>query len=421
MKTNYRNLSVLVIDLGLFLFVAETLGKHFGKVYYYTPGQEEPFPTKNHMLIGHGVPNIERVNAIYPYVDEVDLIVFPDVGFGEMTDHFRKIGKRVWGCGLAEKLELDRAWSKKHLEELGIPIGKWVKITGVDKLCEYLKTHKDVWVKTSRFRGDFETFHAPDYDLVDEKIDELRHKLGAAASLMEFIVEQAIPDAVEIGADPWTIDGKYPSANMMGIEVKDKGYVATWVPYDKQPKQILETNALIASTFRKYQAKTFWGFEMRVDKRGIPWVIDPLTRFGSPPGELCQLFYENLHEIIWEGAGGVMVKPEFAAKFGVELLIHSSWAEKNWLSVRYPDSLEPYVKLRQKAIIDGKRYIVPGITGNPEIGAVLGIGSTLKGAIEMCKKNAEQIKGYYIDIFPEALDDAVGEIAKLKTYGIEYM
>lgn len=416
---SYKTKSVLVYDLGLFCGLAETLTSEFGKVYYHSPGIEAAFPKSNWTMIGRGIPGVTRVESIWDVLDDVDLFVFTDVGSGPLQCHLREIGKRVWGAGMAEELELDRAASKKHLEKLGIPIGEWAKVRGVDALRGYLSRRKNQWVKVSRFRGDMESFHAASAKTVASKLDELDHNLGAKSDLQEFIVEKHIGNAVEIAYDGFTVDGEYPKKALFGAEIKDKGYVGTWLDYDKLPSQIQETNALIAPTLKKYECRSFFGMEMRVDKAGKPWVIDPLCRLGSPPGELCQVMYKNLAEIFWEGAGGKVVTPEFAAKWGAELLIHSSWAEQHWQPITFPKDIEKYVKLRNMTIIDGERYVVPQTVGLPEVGAVTGIGATMEEAIAQVKEHAEQIDGYLVEIFEDSIDKAKGEFDKMKEYGID--
>jgi predicted RNase H-like HicB family nuclease len=140
---------------------------------------------------------------------------------------------------------------------------------------------------------------------------------------------------------------------------------------------------------------------------------------GSPPGELVQMMYTNLADILWYGAEGRLIDPEPAGKYGVELLIHSSWADKNWQAVEFPSSVRDNVKFRNLTIIDGKYYVVPQAVGLPEIGAVVGVGDTLEEACDVVKKAAKKIEGYYVDVFPEALDEAQEEIKKLKNYGIK--
>ena len=52
-------------------------------------------------------------------------------------------------------------------------------------------------------------------------VDVSAEKIAMLAAGRSPIVEEAIDDAVEIGYDGYTIDGKYPQNAMWGIEIKD--------------------------------------------------------------------------------------------------------------------------------------------------------------------------------------------------------
>jgi len=72
---------VMIIDNGLFVELAVTLSKTFGKVYYHTPWVNA-FPQSNTRLVGTGIPNVTRINDYWEVKDEVDLWVFPDIYCG---------------------------------------------------------------------------------------------------------------------------------------------------------------------------------------------------------------------------------------------------------------------------------------------------------------------------------------------------
>jgi hypothetical protein len=418
MLQSYRDKKVCVYDNGLFVELATTLSKEFGKTYYYSPW-ESAFPKSNSRLIGKGIPNVERVDDIWKIVDDCDLWVFPDVYAGGLQLKLEKLGKRVWGSRRGEELELYRPDSKEYLNGKGLRIGHYEVVKGLLSLRNYLKEHDDQWIKISLTRGDMESFHSVNYRNIEPRLDELEHSLGAKKDLQEFIVEQGIPEAVEVGYDGYCVDGNFPKKAMCGVEVKDKGYIGVFQDYTDMPQQIQDVNSQVAETLHQYRYRNFFSMEMRITRDGIPWVIDPCTRMGSPPGELVQMMYTNLADILWYGAEGRLIDPEPAGKYGVELLIHSSWADKNWQAVEFPSSVRDNVKFRNLTIIDGKYYVVPQAVGLPEIGAVVGVGDTLEEACDVVKKAAKKIEGYYVDVFPEALDEAQEEIKKLKNYGIK--
>jgi hypothetical protein len=416
--TDYKSKTVLVYDNGLFIEFARTLAKDFGKVLYYVPWQSG-FPKSNIMLIGQGVPGIKRVDSFWNILDEIDVFCFPDVYEGPLQVHLQGLGKRVWGGRMGEDLELCRVDSKEHLKSIGIDIGPYKVITGLAALRDYLKNHDDQYVKISRTRGDMETFHAENYDLIEPKLDELEYMLGAKKKIMEFVVEEAINDAVEIGYDGYCIDGKFPKNAMAGIEVKDKGLVMKTLPYASLPEEVRGVNDKLAPTFREFGYRGFFSSEIRITRDLTPYVIDPCARMGSPPGELFQLMVRNWADIVWEGSMGTVVEPIFDAKWGAELLLLSSWADKNWQPVEFPKSIRDNVKLRNLTIIEGKYYVVPQSVGLPEIGAVVATGDSMQGAIDEVRRLADKVTGHYLEVVPDSLDEAKDQFEKLKEFGIK--
>jgi hypothetical protein len=417
---DYSSKVCTIVDNGLFVELAATLSKSFGKVNYFSPWQAG-FVKSNQMLIGKGIPGVNRVDGVFDTIKDTDLFVFPDVYWGDFQVYLKGIGKKVWGSMRGEELELHRDESKKHLKQLGLSIGKYEVVVGLDALRSYLKKNDNQWVKISMTRGDMESFHSENYELIEPRLDELEHNLGAKKSITKFIVEENIERAVEIAYDGYTIDGDFPKSATWGIEIKDKAYLGVFCPYSVMPKQIRDVNTALVSTLKAYRYRNFFSPEMRIPMATkVPFVIDPCMRFGSPPSEIQLLMFKNLADILWGGAEGNCIEPKPAGKFGAELLIHSLWADKNWQVVQFPPEIKDNVKLRNLTMIDGEHYVVPQSVGLPEIGAVVAIGDTVNEAIARVKQYAKKIEGYYIDIFPDSLNEAGTEIKKLNLIGIEF-
>jgi len=417
--TDLSTKSCLVVDNGLFCEISVKLASKFGKVYYWTPWVSA-FPKSNDLLIGAGLPEIERIRWFWDYVDKADVIVFPDVYFGDLQEQLRDMGKAVWGGFRGDELELNRNGTKKLLKKLGLPVGHYEQVVGLSALREYLKAHKDVYIKVSTVRGDFETFHAPSYSLVEPKLDELESKLGAKKYIEEFIVEDNVEAEVEIGYDGWCIDGKFPEIGIAGYEIKDKGLLAAIKPYDELSDEIRMVNDKLSPILTNYGYRGFFSTELRITKDKTPYLIDPCMRCGSPPSELYQEMFANLPEIVWGGAHGQLVKPEPTCKFGCEVMLHSSWADEHWQAIEFPPEIRQFIKLRNPTVINDKYYVVPQKVGLAEIGAVVGIGDTLKEAIEHAKKNCEQVKGYYIEAKLDSVDEAIKQIEAGEKLGIKF-
>lgn len=417
--TDLKSKVALVVDNGLFVSFAQMLSREFGRVLYWTPWQSG-FPKSNDRLIGQGLKGIERVNELFDVVESADIVIFPDVYMGDLQVYLEQQGKRVWGARYGEELELDRWGLKKFLAKVGLPVPPAKRVVGIEKLREYLKENGDKWVKVSLVRGDFETRYAKNYRLIEPWVDHLEHKLGAKKFIEEFIVEDAIEPAVEIGYDGYTIDGKWPAQAILGYEIKDCGFIGVVRPYGELPEPVRDVNKHLENVLAKYRYRGNFSTEIRYTPKGESFLIDPCARLGSPPSEVYQELYSNWGQIIWDGAIGKMVNPEAIAKYAVEALIHSSWADKEWAPIYFPEEVRQWVKLRNHTIIGGKDYVVPQDVGLPEIGAVVGIGDTLIDAIKTCKAHADQIEGFDIDVKLSSIGDALKEIEQAEELGIGF-
>jgi len=418
MSDNLKEKIVCVVDDGMFVELACKLGESFKEVLYYSQW-ENPYPRMNEGMIGYGMPNITRVDNIWRRFDEVDLFVFPSVYFGELQLFIEKQGKRVWGSRRGENMEIFRDGMKAHMEDLGLPVGNYEVIKGMDALRVYLKSHKNVFVKINLWRGQFESFFSKNYKMIECKLNEIDYNLGPFADILDFIVEDELPDKVEIGSDLYTVDGKYPSLSLAGIECKDLGYVGEIRNYKDLPASVTDFNAAISDTLKGYGYKGFLSTEMRVGKDKVSYMIDMTCRCPSPPSELYQEMYINISEIIWEGSGGVLIDPIPAAKFGVQALIYSHWCEDSFLPLEIKEDKKRFIKLINATKIKGVYYIIPQAHKTDVVGSVIGMGDTLEAALENIKENSEGIKGYDIEIKMGSMDKIQIEMDKLKEFGIK--
>jgi len=412
--TDLSKKTAFVWDSGQWVELAVALAKRFGTVYYYCPW-EDGYPASSQLMIGEGIPNVERVHSLWPLIDDIDLFVFTDVYQGALQDYLVSLGKRVWGSRSGEELELNRPASKRISRRFGIDVGDYEIVRGIEALHSFLKKNDDQWVKVSTTRGDMETFHSKTYDLVkDTRLPELEHRLGAKSAIMEFVCEAGINDAVEVGYDGYTIDGKFAKTALTGVESKDKGYVGCVLPYGQVPKQVREVNRKLSPALKGYGYKGFLSTEIRCTDDGAAYLIDPCCRCASPPSELYQLIIGNLADVMYEGAGGVLVEPDFSARWGAELILTSEWGMTNWQPVAFPGKYRDNVKLRNLCIIDGKYYCVPEKTGTcSAIGSVVATGKSATEAIEHCKEIAGEVEGQDITFAGDALAEAHESLIEL--------
>lgn len=412
--------TILVRDYGLFVTWAQKLTEYFGRVLYYCPFKTA-FPRSQQYVIGTGLNGVERITNFWDHVEETDIFFFPDVYDGDLQVFLRELGKPVWGAAKGEDLELLRWQTKMFLKkDLNLPVQPVERIIGIEELRAYLMDTEDKYVKISMLRGDFETFRHDNYELSEPILDDIESKLGPYKFTKEFIVEDAIDDAVEVGYDGFTIDGRYPDPGMFGFEIKDVAYIGVVRPYGKLPKQVLSVNDALSPVFEAYNYRGFWSSEIRVPKDGKPYLTDPCCRAGSPPSELYQEMFSNWGDIIWSGAHGEIVKPLPVGRFGVEVLIHSQWADQHWQAVYVEPEVRPFVKLRNACQVGDTLYVAPQVVGLPEIGAIVAVDDSLLGAIKKVKSYCEGVTGYSIDLNLDRIAEAVQTIDEAKNFGITF-
>jgi hypothetical protein len=422
--TDLKDKVAFVICSPLFVSLAERLGRDFGKVFLHVPTSGS-FVTMNQGMVGTGLPNVEKVDSIFgPHLKEADIVIFPDIGFAPLQIELEeKYGKRVWGPRNGEELEQRRELCKQLMEKEGLPVAPWVQLKGMDALRKHLATHKDQHVKINRWRGLTETFFAPNSESVSAKLDDLQAELGAFKETCLFIVEDDLPDKVEIGTDVYCIDGQYPSKTLLGIEVKDLGYCAEFVDWNAIPEPLRRWNETMAPYFATYGYRGFLSCEIRIGEDKVPYQIDACTRAGSPPSELYQEFYLNLAEIVWEGADGNLVDPEPAGKFGAQIVLKSAWAGSGangkLQPVIYPEKFARNIKLFDYVVVNGERFVLPLEKDVTEIGAVVGWGDSMEEAIEMVKEAGESIEGYGIKFAIGPVENAMEEMEKLNEIGLK--
>ena len=417
---NLKNKTVCIVDNGLFVSFARKIAPAFGRALYHKPFQNA-FPTTNDLAPGRGFDELEWCEQPLLIADDIDLWVFLDLFQSGLQVFLREHGARVWGAGIGEDMELHRWEFKEHLKSLGLPVQHCEHVFGMDELRKCLKAvKKDVYVKTSYVRGDFETFKCDNYELIEPRLDQLAYKLGVKKDAYEFIVEDAIPDAVEIGYDGFTIDGQFPEVGMMAYEVKDAGMIGVVKPYEQLADPVKLINKKLIPDFKDSQYRGFFSSEIRYTKSKEAFFIDPCCRLGAPSNELLQELFGNWPEVIWNGAEGIITTPDVQAKFGCLAIINSEWAGKDWLNVHYPKEIDQFVKLGFSARKGKMNYVVPQPVQITGVGCVVGTGATLKEAVDTCKERAKMIKGFQVDVNIEALDKGLAVIKEGEKFGIKF-
>lgn len=412
---NLKDKCAIVYDHGGYVEIAKTLSKSFGKVYYYSPWDSTGFPTSNESLVGSGFKEFERINHFWDKVDEADVIVFTDIYHADLQEYLSKIGKRVWGAKEGDTLEISRYEFFMYLEKIGLPIPPTQLVVGIDNLRKELKKQEDVFIKVdSIFRGEIETFHHINYDITEPILDKLEYKVGVRKNDIKFIIQKSIPCTAEIGYDGYCIDGEFPNKCMVGIEVKDKGYVGKVQDYDKINEHIRFVNDKLSATLKAYRYRGFLSTEIRVGEDNKPYLIDITCRCPAPPTAVLLEIIDNWGEIIYEGANGKLIQPIYNSKFGGEVIGLSDFAkEGNFAQCFYPDDIKQWVKQPYSCVVGDKTYIVPQTWLNSRVCEVVSIGDTLEDTIKTLSNRCSKIQGHQFTLDCSVLNDAIGELGKL--------
>lgn len=410
--------SVLVVDHGLFEPLAHRLARDFGKVMLYVPGGC-PFPRINEALIGDGFDDIERVNNLWLPIDHVDVVVIPDVGHRDIQAEVWERDIPCWGSFSGDEIELDRGFLKQKQEEWGMSVPEFVELKGMRQLRRHLRENSDVYVKLSRYRGTMETFHSVDYDSSLPWLDQLAVKLGSIQDHVTFIVENALEAVAELGFDGFCIDGQFPSVAVQGIEAKDRGYIGCVRPYSELPQELKQVNAQLENYLEQNSYRNFFSTEVRLGKDGKTYLTDPCCRHASPAGECLDELYGNLGEIIWEGAQGKLVEPQYTAKFAVQALIDHPGDENGWRVVDVPEEARQWVKLYFSCQVGGKICLPPFPYSHSTIGSVVGLGDTIEEAIDAMKEHASALDGQGLTIHTDSVAEVLKEIRETERAGVE--
>jgi len=408
-----------VVDTGLFQHCAEHLAKSFKKVYLHNPAWKETFSSSKRLYVGDGIDNIELAEDVWDIIEDVGLFVFPDIQHGDMQDTLRKMGKRVWGSGvMGENLELDRWAFRQLLFDLDMPIAPAERIIGIDALRKYLEKVPEAYIKASKTRADWETYHHHNPYSTKLVLDSFQHEMGPMAEDYEFVVELPIETDVELGGDAPFV-GAWPKFFEWGYERKDRGYAGTITPYTELPEPILYVNEKFKDVLAELNYRGSFSTEIRVKGKKF-YFTDCTSRMGSPPSQLLWKMIGNWPERMWYGAEGKVVPPKVLAKYGFMVMVYDSECDTDVRWYGYPKKKADWYAFSFSCMIDGERYTLPQRCGMPFQCYVSAVDDDPKEAITKLISNCRELHGDGLDIRTESLIDMVNEIHIAEKMGYRF-
>lgn len=413
-----------VIDYGTFISVAEKLADTMATVYYHSPYELEYQDVRDYSK-GFGLDKVQKLDEpLDPDVlKSIDLFVFPDIGYGGLQRHLRSMGKAVWGHGGATDLELHRDLFLHILDQVGLPTVHSERLVGVTALGKYLKKYKNKWVKINRFRGNMDTWHHLDYDHSLRTLESLAVMFGGQRESVVFVVQDDIETDRESGYDGWCVDGNYPPYSWQGYEKKNELYLGSVMADADLPDEIKVVNEAMAPVLAAYEYRCWWATEIR-SKDGVPYFIDPTPRMPGQTGEHQQETIKNFANIIWMGANGIIVKPDFEWRFAAEATLHYDSNTKDptisdeWKTLHVPPEVGRWVKLYHYSRVDGVYHF--GAKNTDEVGVVLGVGDSVQEAIEHVSANMKLLHDLPVHANTAGFLDLLKSIEEAEKEGIEF-
>lgn len=407
-----------VVDFGSFTSLAETLSKTYSKVYYHTPIERE-FRCLDDAVIGYGIPKVHKIEDFMEpaIVKETDLYCFPDIGYAGHQRYLKSIGKPVWGSMGGDELERLRTKFVSTVKKLGLPLVHTQKVRGLDALCDYLKDKKNVWVKVNEFRDNMETWHHQDWLHSQPMIRRIHLKFAAAPQLVWFVVQDALDGATEIGYDGLCVDGWFPDSSYQGYEKKNELYLGARTDYDALPEAVRLVNEKFSPVLEEYGYRNFWATEIR-NLDGVPYFIDPTARMPGQTGEQLLETMTNLPAVIWQGAHGQLIQPEWAADFAASATLNYKGDLEDAKVIRVPPDAKRWVKLcryRQ----DGDEYHFPA-NKREDVGVVIGMADSIEDTIEAVRSNFDAIGDDSLSVKLDGFKEVLEDIHQAQSEGIEF-
>lgn len=416
-----NDVTCLITDHNLFLPLAQELGKRFKRVLYWKPNSDA-FPTINKACVGDGFEEFEMIDDPWEFISrhEIDLAVFPDILDSGLQIHLEELGIPVWGSRRGDSIELIREKFLRLLKENGLEVPKFERVIGLSQLRAFLKNKKDQYLKISKYRGSMETTHWRSWEEDEGLLDMLAVRFGALREHMPFLVFESIDTDIEDGADSFNIDGKWPELMLHGFECKDRGYLSAVTHRAEMPDYIQEIMDVFSSVLVRYRYRNFFSMEVRV-KDDKAFFIDPCCRGPIPASDSQFLIWQNLAEIIYHGANGILVEPQPRAKFTAECAVSmKSFDKHQWGEIVIPDSLKNWLRIGGCCQVGDRVAFPPTPDDNSdEIGWLVALGNSPKEVIDNLKSEADDLPDG-LSAHLDALVELVQEADQAEDAGVHF-
>lgn len=414
--SDLSNKTFLVRDHGFFLPLARRLAATGAKVYY-APTWEKAYPMLNEGVIGDGFPDIEYCSDLWLVKNKVDCFVFPDIYHQGEQRELRSQGLPVWGSGDGMRLEVNREFFLKKLKDLGLDVPEYELVIGITALREYLKDKKDIFIKVSKWRGSWETRHWRDWKQDGHRLDLWAVRFGGIRETIRFLCFPKIETTLEIGGDTYNVRGLWPETMIHGLEKKDEAYIAAVTKKKDMPEQLTRIMDAFSPFLQHMQYACQWCMEVRVagDKN---FFIDATTRSGLPSTATFTKV-KNVEDIIFYGAHGELVEPDYGFKYSAEAMVKLNGDQGAWETFVMPPELEDHLKVYDCCMVDGQYWFPSDDKPITEIGWLVATGDTPTEVAKEMNRLADLLPDGF-DAAVESLADVIREVDDEQKKGIEF-
>jgi hypothetical protein len=174
----------------------------------------------------------------------------------------------------------------------------------------------------------------------------------------------------------------------------------------------------------QYGYRDWWATEIRQGKDGTPYFIDPTPRMPGQTGEHQLESCTNFANVIWQGANGHLIEPDFEYHFAAEATLHYDLKSRDpsvtdeWKALSIPKSVERWFKGYHYCKMDGIYHFTA--KGTDEVGVVLGVGDSADAAIKHLQKNLDALKDLPVSANVAGFADLLNSIKKAEKRGIKF-
>lgn len=416
MSCDLSTKTALVRDGGSFVGVARRLAEEFGRVLY-CPHYRQNNPEVNEAIIGDGCGDVIHCDDLWIAKKKADVFVFPDIGFAGEQKELRSQGLPVWGGGGAMRLETDREFFLGKLKELGLDVAPHEIVVGVTALRAFLKDREDIFIKVSKFRKSWETYHWRTWKEDEHMLDVWAVRFGGARELIRFLCFEKIETTLEIGGDTYNIDGEWPKMMLHGLEHKDEAYFSAVTKRSEMPKELTQIMDKFSPFMGSVGARIQWSMEVRVSDKGN-FFIDATIR-GGLPSTASFLKAKNVGQVIYHGAQGELVEIDYGFKFSAECMVKIKSADGAWGTVVLHDELKDAILLADCCEIDGQPWFPADDKAIEEIGWLCATGDSPTEVAKEMNRLADLLPDG-ADASVESLADIIREIEDEEEHGIPF-